>query len=539
MKGSNLNLSFALEKIYEDANFEINDFDKVGVVGVNGAGKTTLFKVILKEQDLDYGKISIIDKRIGYLPQEIILENKDITVFNYIMDARPIKKLEQELIDLYNDIASASEKEQNKIMNKIAKVQAKLDYYDCYKAESIMLELIDDMHIDGNLLDMKLINLSGGQKSKVAFARLLYSKPEILLLDEPTNHLDVETRSFIINYLKNYKGMVLIISHDVDFLNSIVNKILYVNKISHKLSVYEGNYDTYKKKLAYEKELKEKQIEKEEKEIKELETFIDKAKKASQTNHNLKRMGKDREKKLEHKLNNLQVRDKKYSKLKLNIKPNREGSKIPIKVNNLSFNYPEKDNLYHNLSFLINNKERFLIVGENGVGKSTLLKLIMVLLKPTEGTIWYGNKTDIAYYAQELELLDMNKTILQNVDNKDYSERELRTILGSFLFHDDDVFKKVSVISPGEKARVALCKILLQKANLLILDEPTNHLDPDTQEIIGDNFKNYEGTIVVVSHNPSFVNQIGINRMLILPSGKITNYSSEKLEYYYKQNTNV
>lgn len=539
MKGSNLNLSFSLEKIYEDANFEINDFDKVGVVGVNGAGKTTLFKVILKEQELDAGKISIIDKRIGYLPQEIILDDKDITVFDYIMESRPIKKLEQNLIDLYNDIANVPEKEQNKIMNKIAKVQAMLDYYDYYKADSIMLELIDDMHIDSNLLDMKLMNLSGGQKSKVAFARLLYSKPEILLLDEPTNHLDVETRSFIINYLKNYKGMVLIISHDVDFLNSIVNKILYVNKISHKLIIYEGNYNTYKKRLAQEKELKEKQIEKEEKEIKELENFIDKAKKASQTNHNLKRMGKDREKKLEHKLNNLQVRDKKYSKLKLNIKPNREGSKIPIKVNNLSFNYPGKETLYHNLSFIINNKERFLIVGENGVGKSTLLKLIMNLLKPTEGTIWYGNKTDIAYYAQELELLDMDKTILQNVDNKDYSERELRTILGSFLFYDDDVFKKIGIISPGEKARVALCKILLQKANLLILDEPTNHLDPDTQEIIGDNFKNYEGTIIVVSHNPSFVNQIGINRMLILPSGKITNYSSEKLEYYNKQNTNL
>ena len=538
MKGSNLNLSFSLENIYEDANFEINDFDKVGVVGVNGAGKTTLFKVILKEQELDSGKISIIDKKVGYLPQEIILDNKDITVFDYIMEARPIKKLNQELIDLYNEVSNAPVKEQNKLMNKIAKIQARLEYYDCYKAESIMLELIDDMQIDGDLLDMKLNNLSGGQKSKVAFARLLYSKPEILLLDEPTNHLDVGTRAFIINYLKNYKGMVLIISHDVEFLNSIVNKIMYVNKSTHKINIYDGNYDIYKKRLALEKELKERLIEKEEKEIKELESFIDKAKKASQTNHNLKRMGKDREKKLEHKLNNLQVRDKKYSKLKLNIKPNREGSKIPIKVNNISFNYPEKNSLYHNLSFVINDKERFLIVGENGVGKSTLLKLIIGSLKPTDGTIWYGNKTDIAYYAQELELLDLNKTILQNVDTKDYSERELRTILGSFLFYGDDVFKKVSVISPGEKARVALCKILLQKANLLILDEPTNHLDPETQEIIGDNFKNYEGTIIVVSHNPSFVDQIGINRMLILPSGKITNYSTEKLEYYYNQNTN-
>lgn len=536
MKGSNINLSFSLEKIYEDANFEIGDLDKVGVVGVNGAGKTTLFKIILKQQELDSGKLTVINKNIGYLPQEIILDDKDITVFDYIMSARPIKKLEQELVGLYNDVSVAPPKEQNKIMKKISNVQSKLEYYDCYKAENIMLGLVDDMHIDADMLDMKLTNLSGGQKSKVAFARLLYSRPEILLLDEPTNHLDVETRSFVTNYLKNYKGMVLIISHDTEFLNNIVSKILYVNKTTHKLTIYDGNYDTYKNKLAIEKELKERLIEKEEKEIKDLEAFVDKAKKASQTNHNLKRMGKDREKKLAHKLENLQVRERKYSKLKLNIKPYREGSKIPIKVNNISFNYPNKDLLYNNLSFVINDRERFLIVGENGVGKSTLLKLIIGSLKPNSGLIWYGNKTDLAYYAQELELLDPNKTILQNVDKSDYSERELRTILGSFLFYNDDVFKKVNVISPGEKARVALCKILLEKANLLILDEPTNHLDPETQQIIGDNFKNYDGTIIVVSHNPSFVNQIGIDRMLILPSGKITNYSEEKFKKYYELN---
>ena len=184
---------------------------------------------------------------------------------------------------------------------------------------------------------------------------------------------------------------------------------------------------------------------------------------------------------------------------------------------------------------IINNKERFLIVGENGVGKSTLVKLIVGILEPLEGNIWFGNKTDIAYYAQELELLDLNKNILENMDS-DYSEKELRTILGSFLFSGNDVFKKVSVLSPGEKVRVALAKLMLKKANLLILDEPTNHLDPETQKIIGENFKNYEGTIILVSHNPSFVEQIGIDRMLILPNGKITNYSKEKLEYYYEVN---
>lgn len=533
MKGSNLNLSFGLELIYENANFQLNDFDKVGVVGVNGAGKTTLFKVILKTQELDSGKIDVINKRIGYLPQEIILEDKDITVFDYIMTARPIEKLEQELTKLYNDVAVTTGKEQDKIMNKISKTQTLLEYYDYYNAENIMLELISNMNIDFDLLDMRLCDLSGGQKSKIAFAHLLYSKPEILLLDEPTNHLDVGTRKFITNYLKNYKGMVLIISHDISFLNDIVNKTLYVDKAEKSISVYNGNYKDFMKKRAAEKEAKEKLIEKQEKEIEKLRSTV---LLYSNSSGNRKKMAQSREKVLDKKMDELQVRDKTLKKVRLNIKPDREGSKIPVKINNITFGYTEHK-LIKDLSLNITNRERFLIVGENGVGKSTLLKLIVGKLKPDSGTIWYGNKTDIAYYAQELELLDLDKTILANVDNDTYTERELRTVLGNFLFYGEDVFKKAQVLSPGEKARVALCKILLKKANLLILDEPTNHLDPETQQIIGENFKNYEGTIIMVSHNPAFTSNIGINRILILPNGKITNYSDEKLEYYYKLNT--
>ncbi len=533
MKGSNLNLSFGLELIYENANFQLNDFDKVGVVGVNGAGKTTLFKVILKTQDLDSGKIDVINKRIGYLPQEIVLEDKDITVFDYIMTARPIEKLEQELTKLYNDVAVTTGKEQDKIMNKISKTQGLLEYYDYYNAENIMLELISNMNIDFDLLDMKLCDLSGGQKSKIAFAHLLYSKPEILLLDEPTNHLDVGTRKFITNYLKNYKGMVLIISHDIEFLNDIVNKTLYVDKAEKSLSVYNGNYRDFMKKRTAEKEAKEKLIEKQEKEIEKLRSTV---LLYSNSSGNRKKMAQSREKVLDKKMDELLVRDKTLKKVRLNIKPDREGSKIPVKINNITFGYNEHK-LIKDLSLNITNRERFLIVGENGVGKSTLLKLIVGKLKPDSGSIWYGNKTDIAYYAQELELLDLDKTIIANVDNDTYTERELRTVLGNFLFYGEDVFKKAQVLSPGEKARVALCKILLKKANLLILDEPTNHLDPETQQIIGENFKNYEGTIIMVSHNPAFTSNIGINRILILPNGKITNYSDEKLEYYYKLNT--
>lgn len=534
MRGENLNLTFGLETIYKDANFLVNEKDKVGLVGVNGAGKTTLFKVILKKQELDSGKIIIPKgKRIGYLPQEIKLDNSETTVFEYLMSARPIEKLELKLQELYEEVAIKKEKEQDKILKQIGRVQDMLEYYDVYNAENILFELIEKMDIDSNLLDMKLNDLSGGQKSKIAFAHLLYSKPEILLLDEPTNHLDEVTRKYITNYLKNYKGMIIVISHDTKFLDEITNKTLYLNKAEHIFRVYEGSYSVFKKKLSQERELKKRQIKKQESEREKLRNTV---LLYSNSSGKRKRMAQSREKKLKKLEKNMISHDKIYKRVKLNITPFREGSKIPVKVNNIKFGYDNNRLLYNNLSFVINNRERFLIVGENGVGKSTLLKLLIKELNPIEGNIWYGNKTDIAYYAQEQEILDLNKSILENVDTKDYSEKELRNILGGFLFYGDDVYKKVEILSPGEKARISLCKIMLQRANLLILDEPTNHLDPETQQVIGENFKNYEGTIILVSHNISFVESIGIDRMLILPSGKITNYSNELLEYYSSLN---
>lgn len=535
MNGKNLNLAFSTEKIYEDANFHIEENDKVGVVGVNGAGKTTLFRVILGEQELDSGKLVISKKkRIGYLPQEIVLDDRDMTVFEYLLKARPIEELETKLTNLYQKVAEETdEKQQRKLLKEIGKTQELLEYYDCYQAESILFQIIDDMHIDSSLLDMKLMDLSGGQKSKIAFAHLLYSNPEILLLDEPTNHLDIDTRDYIIQYLKDYHGMVLVISHDINFLNQIVTKIMHLDKISHKISVYQGDYDTYLKKKEKEKEARERLIEKQEKETQKLRDIV---LLYSNSSGKRKRMAQSREKMLEKKMKEQLVREKSYKKVKLHIEPRREGSKIPLKVNNISFHYPDSEKIINNLSFLINHNERFLIVGENGVGKSTLLKLLASELKPQEGNIWFGNKTDLAYYAQEQELLDENKTILENIDEKEYSEKELRTVLGSFLFFGDDVFKKVKVLSPGEKARISLCKVILQKANLILLDEPTNHLDPDTQAIVGKNFHDYKGTIILVSHNPSFVESIGIDRMLILPSGKITNYSKERLMYYSHKN---
>ena len=536
MRGNNMNLSFGTEIIYENAEFHIKQQDKAGIVGVNGSGKTTLFRVILQQQELDTGMIDTGHARIGYLPQEIILEDEEISVRDYLLSGRPLKALEAELGRIYDDLA-AGMGEQERLLKRMTVLQERQEYYDCYEAEGILMEIIGNMQIDQSLLEMRLADLSGGQKSKIAFARVLYSKSDILLLDEPTNHLDASTKAYVTDYLKQYKGMVLIISHDVDFLNQIINKVLFINKVTHKILIYKGNYNTFQQQYAQDKRLREQLIVRQEKEIKELTDLVQKARQASQTNHHLKRLGQERAAKLEKKRRELQVRERQYRSVKMDIRPAREGGKIPLEVKHLAFGYPGQALLYRDLSFTIKGNERFLVVGENGVGKSTLLKLLMGQLVPDRGSICYHTGTDVAYYAQELELLDPSKQILENVDTPGYSERQLRTILGNFLFYGDDVFKRCAVLSPGEKARISLCKILLQKANLLILDEPTNHLDPETQAIIGRNFRSYSGTIIVVSHSPDFARQIGIDRMLILPSGRIEPYSLELLNYYYALNT--
>ena len=536
MRGQHLCLAFGNEVIYDDAEFNLNDLDKTGIVGVNGAGKTTLFKVILKQQELDRGYINTGSARIGYLPQEIDFSDRQKSVWDYLFDARPIRKIEAELNEIYDKLAIANEGEQIVLLRRMGTLQAQLDEFDAYNAENILLQLIDDMKLS-ELLDMKLEDLSGGQKSKIAFAHLLFSNPQILLLDEPTNHLDATTKEFVTNYLKNYKGSVLIISHDIDFLNAIVNKILFVNKVTHKISVYNGDYAMFKRKYAQEQLLKELRIKEQEQEIKRLSDFVQKARQASQTNHNIKRMGKDREIKLAKAIASLEKRDKEYKHVKIQLEPKRMGGKVPLEVSNLTFHYSNKANLYEKLSFSLSQGERFLIVGENGVGKSTLLKLIMGILQPISGEIKFNPKTDVGYYAQELEILDESKTVFESTENSDLNDLQRHGILANFLFQGDTVMKKVEVLSPGEKARVALCKLLLEKPNLLILDEPTNHLDPDTQAIIGENFKDYTGTILLVSHNPEFVEQIGITRMLILPDGKIVDYSKELLDYYYILNT--
>lgn len=526
-------MSFGTQVIFDNVSFQINNNDKVGIIGVNGAGKSTLFNILLGNLTPDSGNITLDTKiNLGYLPQVIMEDasSEDETVFDYLLEGRPIKKLKEELTNLYDIIANTqNEYELKKYYKKINRINELLEYYDEYNAESILLKIISGMQIDDNLLDLKLKNISGGQKSKVAFAKLLYSNPEIMLLDEPTNHLDLDTKDYIINYLKNYHGIILVISHDVEFLNAVTKKTLYVDKMKHNIEIYNGNYEKYMK-IKSERDLaKQRLYEKQQREEEKLKGIIAKYIRGNEKKANI---AKDRIKKLE-KLETQKIElEKKNKYTKFNVRINRPSYSIPIKCNNLTFGYNEENLLYEDLNFDLTRGEKLLVVGENGIGKTTLLRLIMGYLTPIEGSIEITDKTDIAYYAQEHEILDNSKTILENFANFGLTDYEIRRMLGSFLFSGDDIFKKVEVLSPGERSRVALAKISLTGANTLLLDEPTNHLDPMTQLIISDTFKNYEGTMLVVSHNLDFVDNLNINRMLLLPSGRITYYDRDIVMHY-------
>ena len=537
MKIDNLSLSFGTAEVYKNLTVEFNQNDKVGIIGVNGAGKTTLFKLILGELTPDAGTITVSSK-IGYLPQ-VIEDNfdKEMSVFDYLLSARPIKELENKLTNLYEQIATEkNEHNLKKYMKDITKVEDELTYYEQYNAESELLKIIAGMNIDDALLDLKLKNLSGGQKSKITFTRLLYSKPETLLLDEPTNHLDLDTKDYIIEYLKNYKGLILVISHDTSFLDEITNKTLYIDKNKKTGTLYNGSYSKYEK-IKKERELATSRLhDKQQKEEEKLKEIIARYIRGNEKKANI---AKDRQKKLEKLLSEkVEVEKKnKYTKFKINIK--YPSYSIPISCNNLTFGYTEENLLYQNLTFDLIRGEKFLIVGENGIGKTTLLKLIMNILTPLEGSINISEKTLIGYYAQEHDLLNKEKTIKENFSDSGLTDYELRRFLGSFLFTNDDIFKKINILSPGERSRVALAKIALSGANTLLLDEPTNHLDPMTQLIIADTFKDYEGTMLVVSHNLEFVDNLGIERMLLLPSGRIMYYDKNVVLHYELLNEEV
>lgn len=538
MRLKKLTLSFGTQPIFDHIDLYIPEREHIGLVGVNGAGKSTFFKLLTKELTPDDGEIILESKKkIALLPQVITDEipSLDMTVFEFLESGRPIEQLEKKLQSTYEELAEHPEKEKI-LYQKINRIQSDLEYYEQYKADTILLKIIEGMHIDGDMLDQPLKNLSGGQKSTVAFARLLYSKPEIILLDEPTNHLDLMTKDYVVQFLKSYSGTIFIISHDTEFLNQVATTILFLDKRTHKMELYPGNYDRFLKLHAEHEKNLLFQAKIEEREENKLRAIVQKY---EHGNGKRKKMAQDREKKLAKLLENKIEVPPSMRQVTFQMDVKRESGMTPVRVEKLCFKYDKTKpkGIINKLSFSLHKGEKFLIVGENGVGKSTLLKLIVGILKPDFGTIEIGNHTDIGYYAQEHELLDKTTTIFDNFHDTDLNDKEIRSALGRFLFSGDEVFKNVSILSPGEQSRVALAKLSVSGANFLILDEPTNHLDPDTQKIISKAFQSFEGTMLVVSHNPEFVYDLGIGRILLLPEGKIVPYDEEIVKHYHTLNT--
>ena len=532
-KISNGSVTLGANTILEDINFYVKDNDKIGIVGRNGCGKTTLLKAITNEYTLSDGyddlKIeSSNDFKIGYVKQNIT-DNLNMKMIDYI------KESYSDILEIENKLNSLEQKLSNsyseQVLNKYNDLQNEYIYKggNTYKKEyEIALKRFGFTDIDKE----KLLNeFSGGQLTKLSLIRLLLSKPDLLILDEPTNHLDINSIEWLENYLKNYKKSIILVSHDRMFLDNICN-IIYDIEYG-ELKRYVGNYSSFvkQKEQDYEKQLKD--YEYQQKEIKRLQYIADrfryKPTKAKMAMSKLKQI---------EKMVKIDKPNKSNTKtFKINLKTEENSYRDVLKVKNLSIGY---DKELCKLSFNLERQDKLGIIGENGIGKSTLIKTLTGLIPPLSGKYIYGDRVSIGYFSQNFENLDNNNTVYEEID-KTYpsmTPNEIRTLLGSFEFTGEDVFKKINDLSGGEKVKLSLCKILNNKPNLLILDEPTNHLDIISKDTIEKILTNYNGTIIMVSHDRYLINNV-CNKLLVFENNEAKLYNYGYKEYLEKRKVDI
>ncbi len=530
----NLEKSFDGNVIFKNLNFSVQDGEKVVVVGLNGAGKSTLFRILLNQIDSDAGEFYMgKSPRIGWMPQTIDELNlpDDVIVYDFLRSGRPLAEIERRMTEIYTKMADGDDSEE--LLQQLGVCQSEFEYWDGYTAESELETMIDQMGIDRQNLNKKLGELSGGQKSKISFIRTLYSRPNVLFLDEPTNHLDAASREWMTDYLVATDASVIFISHDEEFIDKVADKTLYLDAMMHTGTLYGFGYKRFLRTLAETNESLERLLQKQMQEINRIQAFIDSQRGKS---GRAKRQAQSREKLLEKKRANLAVVPPEKKDIDLELSPNREADILPITVENLNFSYVANKKVIKNLTFSLNRGEKFLIVGENGAGKSTLLKLLYKILKPDSGIVRIGKKTDLGYYAQEYETLNPNITILENASSvTNISTSKLRSFLNHFNFIGDKVKQSVKTMSPGERSRLELAKLCLGGANVLLLDEPTNHLDVATKKTIAQSFSEYGGTLIIVSHDLEFLKHLGIDRMLMLPSGRLQFFDENIVRRYMEQ----
>ena len=512
---SNVTKSYGIDIILQNISFIVNEGDKIGVIGENGAGKSTLFNLLAGFTEADSGTISISTNKIGYLQQNTVIDSeKSIyeevkTVFDEIF------QLEKQIKSLEEKISQTKDSHLlDKLFLEYSFLTDKYKELDGYSVESKIRGVLNGLGFDVSQFATTVSTLSGGQKTRLMLAKTLLLSPDVLLLDEPTNHLDINSIEWLEQYLKFYNGTILIISHDRYFLDKIVTRIFEIEN-TH-LSVYEGNYTEYLKRKKLEMEAKLKAYEEQQKEIKRIKSIIQ-IQKNRRTEKSVK-MAESKQKLLE-KMEIIEKPVINNKSINLRFDFDLESGNDVLTVKNLSLSFDRQ--IFSNVSFEIKKGEKIALLGPNGIGKSSLLKILVGEIDNFEGEIKFGTNVITGYYEQEFKSLNAEKTVIDEIwdENPYLTQTEVRTLLASFLFREEDVFKTISTLSGGEKARLSLLKLILSKANFLLMDEPTNHLDLKAKEVLEEALLDYTGTLLFVSHDRYFIDKIATKVMILTPQG--------------------
>ena len=526
----NINKAFGTNVILKDASFHIEEKEKAAIVGINGAGKSTLLKIIMKQIPADSGEVILAkDRTIGYLAQHEAVSSGN-TIYEELLEVKQdIFELERHIRTLELQMKSQSGGELEQTLELYNRLNTEFEQKNGYACKSEIVGVLKGLGFTEDEFSKQVDTLSGGQKTRVALGKLLLAKPDLILLDEPTNHLDMQSIAWLENFLINYSGAVIIVAHDRYFLNRVVSKVIEIDHA--KATTFLGNYSAYSEKKAQLRDSQLKAWMNQQREIKHQQEVIDKLKSFNREK-SIKR-AESREKMLE-KMEVLDRPDTEVQELKLSLEPRFPSGNDVLRVEGLAKSFGDHT-LFTDLDFEIKRGERVALIGNNGTGKTTILKIINELLATDAGSFTLGSKVCIGYYDQEHHVLHMEKTLFEEISD-DYptlTNTEIRNVLAAFLFTGDDVFKRISDLSGGERGRVSLAKLMLSEANFLILDEPTNHLDILSKEILEQALNRYTGTVFYVSHDRYFINQTA-TRILELTGNTLVNYIGN-YDYYLEK----